>query len=143
MRIRRSVATITVFVVLTQTWGCAHGPRSFGKIQDPAALTRARAVGLGARKADSQVVPALVGRLGDSDPVVRLAAYEELHTRTGQDFGYVPWASSEERASAIARWRAWLAGAQTAAITPSKQAPMVPAQASKGLPQAVGSAPNP
>ena len=54
------------------------------------------------------MLPALVGRLGDSDPVVRLAAHEELRKRTGQDFGYVPWASPEERSGAIERWRAWL-----------------------------------
>jgi hypothetical protein len=88
--------------------GCAHGPRRFGKIQHPAPLVRARAVGLGSRQPDSQVVPALVGRLRDDDPVVRLAAHEELRQRTGQDFGYVPWASPEERSTAIDRWRAWL-----------------------------------
>ncbi|MFI5454233.1 MAG: hypothetical protein ACHRXM_02165 [Isosphaerales bacterium] len=90
------------------SWGCAHGPRRFGKIEHPAPLVRARAVGLGRRQPDSLVVPALVGRLGDADPVVRLAAHEELRRRTGQDFGYVPWASSEERSAAIDRWRAWL-----------------------------------
>jgi hypothetical protein len=88
--------------------GCAQGPHRFGRIQHPAPLVRARAVGLGRRQPDSQVIPALVGRLGDTDPVVRLAAHEELRRRTGQDFGYVPWASPEERSSAIDRWRAWL-----------------------------------
>ncbi len=57
-------------------------------------------------KPDSQVLPVLLTRLGDSDPVVRLAAHEELRKRTGQDFGYLPWASPEERSSAIERWRA-------------------------------------
>ena len=37
-------------------------------------------------------VPALIGRLEDADPVVRLAAHEELRRRTGRDFGFVPWA---------------------------------------------------
>ena len=44
---------------------------------------RARAVGLGRREPDSQVVPALVARLDDEDPVVRLAANEELRQRHG------------------------------------------------------------
>jgi hypothetical protein len=143
VRIRRSVAKVTVFVVLLQTWGCAHGPRSFDKIQNPAPLTRARAVGLGGRKADAQVVPALVGRLGDSDPVVRLAAHEELRRRTGQDFGYVPWASAEERASAIGRWRAWLAGGQSTAIAASTQSPIAPIAARKVVPQAGASVASP
>jgi len=103
-------------------WGCAHGPRRFEKIEHPAPLVRARAIGLGRRQPDSQVVPALVGRLGDTDPVVRLAAHEELRQRTGHDFGYVPWATAEERSSAIDRWRAWLSqGRRGAGATPSSQ----------------------
>jgi hypothetical protein len=54
------------------------------------------------------VVQALVDRLADTDPVVRLAAHEELRRRTGRDFGYVPWASPEERTAAIDRWRTWV-----------------------------------
>ena len=71
--------------------------------------TRCRWCGPGRRAgrapADSQVIPALIERLADADPVVRLAAHEELRKRTGRDFGYVPWASPEERAGAIGRWR--------------------------------------
>jgi hypothetical protein len=89
-------------------WGCGLAPHDFRKIQHPAPLVRARAVGLGRREPEAQVVPALVARLDDEDPVVRLAANEELRKRTGRDFGYVPWASPEERAGAIARWRSWL-----------------------------------
>jgi hypothetical protein len=89
--------------------GCAQGPPKFAKIENPVPIVRARAVGRAGRQPDNHAVPALVGRLGDRDPVVRLAAHEELRKRTGQDFGYVPWASPEERTSAISRWRAWLA----------------------------------
>jgi hypothetical protein len=93
---------------LAPLWGCADGPRNLRKVQNPAPLVRARAVGLGRRQPDSYVVPALIDRLADADPVVRLAAHEELRERTGRDFGYIPWASVEERASAIDRWRAWM-----------------------------------
>lgn len=91
-------------------WGCGFAPHTFRKIQHPAPLVRARSVGLGDREPDSQVVPALIGRLDDEDPVVRMAANEELRQRTGQDFGYVAWASPEERAQAVSRWRTWLTG---------------------------------
>ena len=64
-----------------------------------------RSVGLGGRRPDSQVLPTLIERLGDTDPVVRLAANEALRKRTGLDFGYVAWANPEERAVAIGRWR--------------------------------------
>ena len=55
---------------------------------------------------------------------MRLAANEELRQRTGRDFGYVPWASPEERAGAIARWRSWLSGPPMPAG--SLQSPEVP-----------------
>jgi hypothetical protein len=89
-------------------WGCGLAPHSFRTLQHPAALVRARSVGLGPRDSDPQVMPALVNRLEDEDPVVRMAANEELRKRSGKDFGFVAWASPEERAGAIARWRSWL-----------------------------------
>jgi len=106
--IGRGIGRVVLITFVAPCWGCAHGPRDFRKIQSPAPVVRARAVGLGRSQPDSLVVPALVDRLGDADPVVRLAAYEELRKRTGRDFGYLPWASPEERASAIDRWRAWM-----------------------------------
>jgi len=129
-------------------WGCAHGPRRFGKIENPAPLVRARAVGLGRRQADSQVIPALVGRLGDADPVVRLAAHEELRRRTGRDFGYVSWASPEERSAAIDRWRAWLGQGSgsapgSASAVPSGQVMAPAALPSKTVPAGISPAPNP
>jgi hypothetical protein len=87
---------------------------------------RARAVGLADSQPDAQVIPTLVGRLNDSDPVVRLAANEELKKRTRRDFGFQAWAGQEERATAVSRWRAWLTGkpdAQQAAEVKRSTAP--------------------
>jgi hypothetical protein len=89
--------------------GCGLAPKTFRSIRHPAPLMRARSVGLSERLPDGRAVPALVDRLDDPDPVVRLAAHEELKKRTGQDFGYVPWDDSEPRAKAVSRWRSWLA----------------------------------
>jgi hypothetical protein len=110
VRIGRSLAGALFVVAAIPCWGCGLAPHDFRKIQHPAPLVRARSVGLGGSQPDTQVVPALVGRLADEDPVVRLAANEELRKRTGRDFGFVPWASPEERTAAIARWRSWLTG---------------------------------
>jgi hypothetical protein len=109
--------------------GCGLGPRTFRKIQHPAPVVRARSIGQGEGQPDARVVPALVGRLEDADPVVRLAAHEELRQRTSRDFGFVPWSSSEERSRAIRRWRDWLLG---------PAAPVQPIQAA-GLAQRSGS----
>lgn len=136
----RSIGTAILVIMVSPFWGCAHGPRSFRKIQSPAPLVRARAVGLGRRQPDSRVIPALVDRLSDSDPVVRLAAHEELRKRTGRDFGYVPWASADERAGPTERWRAFVGMGRstpdlpplplTPAPLPSKTLPVGTSQAS-------------
>jgi HEAT repeat protein len=96
------VATLAILAT-----GCSIAPKSFQKINDPAAITRARSVSLGGRLPQRQVVPSLIDRLEDPDRVVRLAAYEELRKNTGKTFGYRPWASDTERMSAVQRWRAW------------------------------------
>jgi hypothetical protein len=107
---RRSLA-ISLWIALATTpltGGCAGPPRNFRKIDSNTPLVRARAVSLGDDQPNSQVVPALVNRLGDSDPVVRLAACEELRRRTGNDFGFIPWDDSQNRQTAINRWKAWI-----------------------------------
>jgi hypothetical protein len=128
VRIVPWIGRVVLAAAVTPSWGCAHGPRRFGKIEHPAPFVRARAVGVARREPDSRAVPALVGRLADEDPVVRLAAHEELRRRTGRDFGYLPWASPEERSTAIDRWRAWLgqagrSGAYSGGALPTGQSP--------------------
>jgi HEAT repeat protein len=83
-------------------------------VDNAAPLVRARAVSLGEGLPNSVAVPALLDRLNDPDPVVRLSAHEALKRRTGQDLGYVPWAEVNERNAAAERWRAWWAKNQKA-----------------------------
>jgi HEAT repeat protein len=97
--------------------GCSIAPKSFRDVESAAPLVRARAVGLGEGLPDSAAIPALLDRLGDPDPVVRLSAHEALKRRTGQDFGYVPWAEISERTAAAARWKHWWTNKQ--ATTPA------------------------
>lgn len=97
-------------LALTLGLGCSIAPKTFRGLANPAAIVRARAVGLGDGLPEWQVIPPLIEHLDDLDAVVRLSAHEELRKRTGQDFGYVPWADAAERAPAVARWRAWWNG---------------------------------
>ena len=127
---KRLAAAFAVIVIPASISGCGLGPRHFRKITHPAPLVRARAMSLGYGQPDSVVVPALLGRLNDSDVVVRLAAHEELKQRTGRDFGYLPWGRTEERSKAIGRWRSWLAGG----LSGQGPAP-APAQPRKSLPR--------
>lgn len=102
--------------------GCGITPRKFRKVNDPNAIVRARSVSLGGKLPTQRVVPALIDRLEDRDPVVRLAAYEELHKETGRSFGFVPWAGDADRAGAVSRWRAWWGGT----VSPRRPVPEEP-----------------
>jgi hypothetical protein len=108
VRIGRRIVKVAFMAATASVCGCAHGPRDVRKVRSTTPLARARAVGRVNGQSDSQLMRTLVGRLADNDPVVRLAAHEELRKRTGFDFGYVPWASDEDRALPMQRWRAWV-----------------------------------
>jgi hypothetical protein len=107
MRLRRVAPALALGML---GLGCSLGPRRFRDLSNPAPLVRARAAQLGDNLPDAAVVPRLLDRLEDSDPVVRLTAHEELKRRTGQDFGYVPWGEPAERLRAATRWRSWWQG---------------------------------
>ena len=107
-RLRRRFVLALASFGLTTPFGCGVAPKAFSQLgKNPAAINRARAVGLGEAKSDDNVVPSLIARLEDTDPVVRLTAHEDLKRRTRQDFGFIPWAESAERAPAVEQWKAW------------------------------------
>lgn len=99
-----------MMVLALLTSGCSLAPKSFKGIRNAAPLFRARAIPLGRGLPDAVVIPSLIQSLDDNDQVVRLTAFTELKKRTGQDFGFVPYAEPRERAAAVLRWRAWWNG---------------------------------
>jgi hypothetical protein len=103
---RRRLGAIGILLAASGP-GCGIAPRNFRSLTHPAPIVRARSVAFGQGLPESKVVPALIERLDDPDPVVRLSAHEELRKQTGQDFGYVPWAPPAERAHAVDHWRGW------------------------------------
>ncbi len=106
--------------------GCSIAPKSFVAANDPAPLVRARALGMGDGRSNSEVVPTLIGKLNDPDGVVRMTAIEELKRRTGQDLGYVPWAGQEDRTRSIAAWQSWWQGQQGRVYASTQQQPQPP-----------------
>jgi hypothetical protein len=93
---------------MTIITGCGSlTPRNFRALNNPAPVVRAGAVGLGDGQPDSVAIPAWIASLDDKDAVVRMNANNSLKARTGQDFGFIPWAEPEERAPAVAKWKAW------------------------------------
>jgi len=88
-------------------WGCSLAPKSFRDMLAPAPIVRARAVGLGDNQPEWVAVPAMLDRLNDPDPVVRMTVNDTLKKRTRQDFAFVPWGPADERKLAVDRWRTW------------------------------------
>lgn len=121
----RKLAIFGMTTAIAVSAGCTIAPKSFLQANDPAPLVRARALGLGRGLPDSQVIPQLIGQLNDADAVVRMTASEELKRRSGQDFGYKPWADPAERAPAVAKWQSWWAAqpGQSAGRTNSQVSP--------------------
>ena len=128
--------------------------RASGRSTDPAPIVRARSVGPGRKLPQGQVVPALIDRLEDSDPVVRLAAFEELKKGTGRTFGFVPWGGDTDRArpspaggpggrrgKAVSKVRThrqprgWWTGSEAqGALAGSARTPLRTARARRGVP---------
>lgn len=102
---RPRILLLTLAAGLAQ--GCSLAPKSFLRINDPSANVRARAAGLGDGQPESHAIPALIARLDDPDPVVRMVANRELVRRTGQDFGFRPTDEPDDRKTAVSRWSAW------------------------------------
>lgn len=107
VRIGKITGATLALAAMMATSGCTIAPKRFGDTVDPAPLVRARAATMGDQLPPQVVVPALLERLDDEDPVVRLTAHEELKRRTRQDFGYEPWAGDEARTQAVSRWKSW------------------------------------
>lgn len=91
-----------------------------GMIQDPRALdalnnalasphTRLRHESATAmlRMGDPRALPTMIDALEHPDPLVRARAILVLKDRTGGTMGYVADGKPEDRAAAVARWRAW------------------------------------
>jgi zinc/manganese transport system permease protein len=73
-------------------------------------LLRLRLVEILASRGDHRAFPNAVELLGaDTPPLVRDEAHQLLLTRSGQDYGYDPFASPEDSAEAVAQWRDWAA----------------------------------
>jgi hypothetical protein len=87
--------------------GC-HEPTGPRTIANPDPAVKIPAIKQAVVDDDEKQSAAMVKALESDDPAVRLYAIEGLQRLTGQNFGYLYYASAEERAPAVARWRRWL-----------------------------------
>jgi hypothetical protein len=77
------------------------------KLKDDDAEVRRAATLACAMKEDKAFIPDLIGVLDDKDNWVVRSSAVALRTLTGQDFGPSASATAEERAKAVAAWKAW------------------------------------
>ncbi len=77
------------------------------KLQDDDSEVRSAAALACGMKKESQHVPDLIARLEDGDRRVARAAAIALKNITNQEFGPAASATAEERARAVAAWKAW------------------------------------
>ena len=98
--------TIVVLVV----GGCTKPPRGSKYVSDPDPTVKIPAIHRSVEERNAKALPTLVKDLASDDPAVRFYVIGALMKFTGGDaMGYVYYASPEDRAPAIERWKAWLA----------------------------------
>ena len=107
---RRCGYALLLLVATAGLPGCKVGPRDFRSLANAAPHVRSRAATMGDALPEEVAVPALIDRLRDPDEVVQLSANASLKRRTGQDFGFRPWAETGEREASIRRWESWWRG---------------------------------
>jgi HEAT repeat protein len=125
----RRARMLALIATVALAAGCSIAPKTFRKMSETAPIVRARAVGSTDGLPATQAIPTLIEHLSDPDPVVRLAASEELRRKTGQTLGFLPWGSEAERGEAVNRWRAWWSQREASArrsTTPSSNAAYQP-----------------
>lgn len=108
-RLTHPAATLLAALVLIAGCGPGSGPVISLTSDDPAG--RIPAMKQAALQKDASAVPELVKRLESDDPAERFYAIEALQRITGQTLGYIYYATEQDRAAAVARWKARIAPA--------------------------------
>lgn len=94
--------------------GFLKDPRSaarlVGALDDPVAYVRYEAAASLLKLGDDRGLPIVIDGLEAPDAMVRSKCIILLEEVTGEDLGYRADLAPDERAAAVARWRAWAAG---------------------------------
>ena len=109
---RAALCAVAAFVC---TGGCAQPPDSKRGILDENLAVNIPAIKRAAVAKDAAQALPLVDQLMDDDAAVRFYAIEALKHLAGDDLGYHYYDERSQRATAVERWRQWLAAQQSAA----------------------------
>ena len=92
--------------------GMMKDPRAYDALAaalgDPSEQVRFEAATALVRNRDGRGLSLLVNGLESEDPRVRMQCIRILKKNTGETFDYKPDGRPEDRAAAVARWRAWI-----------------------------------
>jgi HEAT repeat protein len=77
--------------------------------RDPSQLVRYEAATSLLRIGDDRGFPVLISGLEDPDPRIRAKCILQLKDTTGETLGFIADDAPDDRAAAVARWRAWAA----------------------------------
>jgi hypothetical protein len=108
MTLRLFMVTALVTVSGVGGSGGCQEPTGLRTIANPDPAVKIPAIKQAVDDHDRKQAAAMIENLEDDDPAVRLFAIQGLHRLTGQDFGYLYYASVEERAPAVEKWKQWL-----------------------------------
>jgi hypothetical protein len=90
--------------------GCFPAPMPKPSLTDPDPTAKIPAIRLSVQNKDMTATKSLVKDLNSDDPAVRFYAIEGLRKLTNEDYGYHYYDDQDQRAEAIKRWEAWVAG---------------------------------
>lgn len=100
--VQRIFFTLLLVVLVA---GCSSAaPVSQGTFDSPDPAARLYAIRRAGDQQDQAAIPALVELLDSSDPTERFLAIQALDRITGSRLDYDPYATSQQRQPAVARW---------------------------------------
>jgi hypothetical protein len=111
---RRRRANWLAAIALAFGVSACGGPRGPRTVNNADLLVKIPAIKASVQAQDFSAAAQLIKDLESDDAAVRFYAIGGLQRLTGQDFGYRYYAEETERAEAIGKWKAWLAGWQAA-----------------------------
>lgn len=117
MEKRSAKIAVSAFVVAL-LFGCNDPLRPVGlaDLNDPDTVVRVRAIHWAGQESRDDAVGPLIEHLADDDASVRFYAIAALKRITGKDYGYDYKAGARDRAEAVKRWRAALAGGEVGPV---------------------------
>ena len=101
-------------LALTALITACTAPQAPLLVSDPDPSVKIPATKLAVQNHDMSSVRQMIKDLESDDMAVRFYAFSGLEKLTGESFGYKYYEDEDQRALAVGKWKAWLAGWEAA-----------------------------